>query len=126
MTSSTDCKIIDERSLSVAPFKYAGAKIKLSGRVTNISSGEPGTWLTLRIGDFPHFVTVVVRCTQSLPELHKDMTATVYGVCAGTERIRYPPTRDFIGMTAPRPLVRAEHIEWAASHALINEPALTG
>ena len=109
-----DYKIIDERSLSVAAWRYTGERIKLTGQVTNISCGEQGTWLTLRIGLFPRFVTVVVRYAQSFPELKKDMTATVFGVCSGTERVRYQ-SEDFMGfisLMAPRPLIKAEHIEY--------------
>jgi len=114
VSNDTDYKIIDERSLSVAAWRYTGQRIRLTGQVTNISCGEQGTWLTLRIGTFPRFVTIVVRYPQSLPDLKKDMTATVYGVCSGTERVRYQ-SEDFMGfisLMAPRPLVKAEHIEY--------------
>ena len=62
-------KVIDERSLSVAAWRYTGDRVRLTDEVTNVSCGEQGTWLSLRIGTFPRFVTVVVRCPQSLPEL---------------------------------------------------------
>ena len=81
-----DYKIVDERSLSVAFWGYTGERIKLTGQVTNISCSEQGTWLTLRIGTFPRFVTIVVRYPQSLPDLKKDMTATVYGVCSAVRK----------------------------------------
>ncbi len=104
--------IIDERSLSVAPLKYRGMKVKLSGQVTNISQGDEGTWMTLRIGAFPHFATVVVRYPGPPPNLRKDMTATVYGVCAGTERVRYQSEEflGFIGLTVSRPLVMGDFV----------------
>ena len=113
VSNYVDYKIIDERSLSVAAWRYTGERIRLTGQVTNISCGEQGTWLTLRIGTFPRFVTIVVRYAQSLHNLKKDMTATVYGVCSGTERVRYQ-SEDFMGfmsLMAPRPLIKAEHIE---------------
>jgi len=114
VSNYADYKIIDERSLSVAFWRYTGQRVKLTGQVTNISCGEQRTWLTLRIGTFPRFVTVVVRYPQSLPALKKDMTATVYGVCSGTERVRYQ-SEDFMGfisLMAPRPLIKAERIEY--------------
>ena len=103
---------IDERDLvfGLGPWRYKGRRIRLSGQVTNISRGDDGTWLTLRVGSFPCWVTVVVRYAQSLPELQKDMTATVYGLCAGTERVRYE-SDNFLGLTVNRPLIRAEHVE---------------
>ena len=106
--------IIDERSLAVVAWRYSGERVKLSGQVTNICSGEERTWLSLRIGSFPRFVTIVVRYPQSLPDLKKDMTATVYGVCSGTERVRYQSEElmGFISLMAPRPLVKGEHIEY--------------
>lgn len=114
VSNHTDYKLIDERSLSVASWRYTGERIRLTGQVTNISCSEQGTWLTLRIGTFPHFVTVVVRYPRSLPDLKKEMTATVYGVCSGTERVRYQSEdfMGFIGLTVSRPLVKAEHIEY--------------
>ena len=105
-------KIIDERSLSVASWRYTGERVKLTGQVTNISCSEQGTWLTLRIGSFPRFVTIVVRHPRSLPDLKKDMTATIYGLCSGAERIRYQ-SEDFMGfisLMAPRPLIKAEYV----------------
>lgn len=114
MLNPTDYKIIDEYSLSVAAWRYAGERVTLTGQVTNVSYSEQGTWLTLRIGPFPRFVTVVVRYPQSLPDLKRDMTATVYGVCSGTERVRYQSEdfMGFIGLMAPRPLIKAEHMEY--------------
>lgn len=114
VSNHADYKIIDERSLSVAAWRYTGERVKLTGQVTNISCSQQGTWITLRIGPFPHFVTVVVRYPQSLPDLKKDMTATVYGVCSGTERVRYQ-SEDFMGfisLMAPRPLIKAERIDY--------------
>jgi len=114
VSNYADYKIIDERSLSVAAWRYTGERVKLTGQVTNSFVNEQGTWLTLRIGTFPRFVTIVVRYPQSLPDLKKDMTATVYGVCSGTERVRYQ-SEDFLGfmsLAAPRPLIKAEHIEY--------------
>jgi len=114
VSNYADYEIIDERSLSVASWRYTGERVKLTGQVTNISFSEQGTWMTLRVGPFPHFVTVVVRYAQSLPDLKKDMTTTVYGVCSGTERVRYQ-SEDFMGfmsLMAPRPLIKAEHIEY--------------
>ena len=114
VSNNIDYKIIDERSLSVAAWRYTGERIRLTGQVTNISCIKPGTWLTLRIGTFPRFVTIVVRYAKSLPDLKKDMAATVYGVCSGTERVRYQ-SEDFMGfisLMAPRPLIKAEHIEY--------------
>ena len=113
VSNYTDYKIIDERSLSVAAWRYTGERVELTGQVTNILCSEQGTWLTLRIGTFPRFVTVVVRYPQSLPDLKKDMTATVYGVCSGTERVKYQSEfMGFINLMAPRPLIKAEHIEY--------------
>jgi len=40
--------------------------------------------MTLRIGSFPAFVTIIVRYPGHLPDLRKDMAGTVYGVCAGS------------------------------------------
>jgi len=114
VSNYADYKIIDERSLSVAFWRYTGERIRLTGQVTNSFASEQGTWLTLRIGSFPRFVTIVVRYAQSLPDLKKDMTATVYGVCSGAERVRYQ-SEDFMGfmsLAAPRPLIKAEHIEY--------------
>jgi len=114
VSNYADYEIIDERSLSVAFWRYTGERVKLTGQVTNISCSEQRTWLTLRIGTFPRFVTVVVRCAQSLPDLKKDMIATIYGMCSGTERVRYQ-SDDFLGfisLMAPRPLIKAEHIEY--------------
>ena len=113
VSNYTDYQVIDERSLSVASWRYTGDRVRLTGQVTNMSCGKQGTWMTLRIGSFPRFVTIVVRCPQSLPDLKKDMT-TVYGVCSGTERVRYQ-SEDFMGfmsLMAPRPLIKAEHIEY--------------
>jgi len=112
VSNYADYKTIDERSLSVAFWRYTGERIKLTGQVTNISCSEQGTWLTLRIGSFPRFVTIVVRHPRSLPDLKKDMTATIYGLCSGTERVRYQ-SEDFMGfisLTAPRPLIKAEYV----------------
>ena len=114
VSNYADYKILDERSLSMASWQYTGERIKLTGQVTNISCSQQGTWLTLKIGTFPRFVTVVVLCQQSLPDLKKDMEATVFGVCSGTERVRYQ-SEEFLGsisIMAPRPLVKAEHIEY--------------
>jgi len=112
VSNYADYRIIDERSLSVAAWRYTGDRVRLTGQVTNISRGEQGTWLTLRIGSFPRFVTIVVRYAQSLLDLEKDMTATVYGVCSGTERVRYQSDdfMGFISLMAPRSLIKAEHI----------------
>jgi len=114
VSNYTDYQVIDERSLSVAAWRYTGDRVKLTGQVTNSFVNEQGTWLTLRIGTFPRFVTIVVRYAQSLPDLKKDMTATVYGVCSGTERVKYQ-SEDYMGfmsLMAPRPLIKAEHIEY--------------
>jgi len=115
VSNHTEYKIIDERSLSVVWWRYTGQRIKLTGQVTNISCSQQGIWMTLRVGPFPHFVTVVVRYPQSLPDLKKDMTATVYGVCSGMERVRYQSDdfMGFISLMAPRPLIKAEHIDYA-------------
>jgi len=124
----TDYQVIDERSLSVASWRYTGERVRLTGQITNISCGEQGTWLTLRIGTFPRFVTVVVRYPQSLPDLKKDMTTTVYGVCSGTERVRYQ-SDDFLGfisLMAPRPLIKAEHVEYDDVSNLLAESVLLG
>ncbi|MFQ5916759.1 MAG: hypothetical protein ACE5I0_02995 [Candidatus Binatia bacterium] len=103
---------IDERDLLFRAWTYRGRRVKLSGKITGISQTGEGTWLTLRIGSFPHWVTVIVRHAQRLPELRKDVTATVCGLCAGTERVRYE-SPDIIGLTVSRPLIRAEHVEWS-------------
>ena len=110
----TDYKIIDERSLSVAAWRYTGDRVRLTGQVTNISCGGQETWLTLRIGLFPRFVTIVVRYTQSLPGLKKNMIVTVSGICSGTERVRYQSDdfMGFISLMTPRPLIKAEHVEY--------------
>ncbi len=109
-----DYKIIDERSLSVAAWRYTGDRVRLTGQVTNSFVNEQGTWLTLRIGTFPRFVTIVVRYAQSLPDLKKDRTATVFGVCSGTERVKYQSEEfmGFMSLMAPRPLIKAEHIAY--------------
>jgi len=113
VSNYADYKILDERSLSMASWQYTGERIKLTGQVTNISCSQQGTWLTLKIGTFPRFVTIVVRCQQSLPDLKKDMTATVFGLCSGTEKVRYQSEEflGFISLMASRLLVKAEHIE---------------
>jgi len=103
---------IDERDLLFRAWTYTERRVKLCGQITSISHITDGTWMTLRIGPFPQWVTVVVRYAQNLPELRKDMMATVYGLCAGTERVRYE-SPDIIGLTARRPLIRAEHVEWS-------------
>ena len=103
---------IDERDLLFHAWTYTGRRAKLSGEVTIISHDGDGTWMTLRIGPFPYWVTVVVRHTESLPQLQTGMVATVYGLCAGTERVRYD-SPDIIGLTARRPLIQAEHIAWS-------------
>ncbi len=113
VSNYTDYQVIDERSLSVAAWRYTGDRVRLTGQVTNSFVNEQGTWLTLRIGTFPRFVTIVVRYPQSLTDLKKDMTATIFGVCSGTERVRYQ-SEDFMGfmsLMAPRPLIKAEHID---------------
>ena len=120
--------IIDERDLLFRAWRYTGIRVKLSGLVTDIShlgdgsdleqdlllrrprDEKTGVWMTLRIGSFPYWVTVIVRYPQSLPNLRRDMMATAYGLCAGTERIRYE-SDDFIGLTPRRPLIRAEYVE---------------
>ena len=119
---------IDERDLLFRAWMYTGIRVKLSGLVTDIAHLGDGSkleqdlllrrrpddktavWMTLRIGSFPHWVTVIVRYPQSLPELQKGMRATVYGLCARTERIRYE-SDDFIGLTPRQPLIRAEYVE---------------
>jgi len=114
VTKHTGYNVIDERSLSVAFWRYTGDRVRLTGQVTNISCSQQGTWMTLRIGTFPRFVTIVVRYARSLPDLKKDMAATVYGVCSGTERVKYE-SQDFMGfisLMAPRPLIKAEHIDY--------------
>ena len=120
--------IIDERDLLFRAWRYTGIRVKLSGLVTDIehpSDGDELTqdillgrrrddktamWMTLRIGPFPYWVTVIVRYLQPLPDLRRNMKATVYGLCAGTERVRYE-SDDFIGLTPRRPLIRAEYVE---------------
>ena len=119
---------IDERDLLFRAWRYTGIRVKLSGLVTDIVHLDDGNdleqdlllsrrrddktaaWMTVRIGPFPYWVTVIVRYPQPLPNLRRDMTATVYGLCAGTERIRYEAD-DFIGLTPRRPLIRAEYLE---------------
>ena len=119
---------IDERDLLYRAWRYTGIRVKLAGQVTDIAhlgggskleqdillrrqpDDKTAVWVTLRIGSFPYWVTVIVRYRQPLPNLRRGMKATVYGLCAGTERIRYE-SDDFIGLTPRRPLIRAEYVE---------------
>ncbi|MFQ5917999.1 MAG: hypothetical protein ACE5I0_09350 [Candidatus Binatia bacterium] len=105
---------IDERDLLFRAWTYMGRRVRLAGQVTSLSRSSEGTWMTLRIGSFPHWVIMIVRYVQSLPELRQGMMATVYGLCAGTERVRYE-SPDIIGLTVRRPLIRAEYVGYAAA-----------
>ena len=115
---------IDARDLSFRTWTYTGRRVKLSGQVTTINHDADGAWLTLRMGSFPHWVTVVVRSTRNLPELQRDMPAAVYGLCAGTERVRYE-SPDIIGLTVRRPLIKADHVEWLKGIMVTDPLGLT-
>lgn len=105
---------IDERDLLFRAWTYTGRRVRLAGQVTGLAHTSEGTWMSLRIGSFPHWVIMIVRYGQGTPELRQGMMATVYGLCAGTERVRYE-SPDIIGLTVRRPLIRAEYVEYATA-----------
>ncbi|MFQ5874164.1 MAG: hypothetical protein ACE5JL_10230 [Dehalococcoidia bacterium] len=102
---------IDAHTLALLPWAYRGKQVMLIGLVTGISRTNEGTWIILQTGPYPSFAIVVVRYPDRLPGLERLMRATVYGVCAGTEKMP-SELRRLTGLTMRRPLVRAEHVEW--------------
>ena len=102
---------IDARNLALLPWSYRGKQVQLTGLVTHILQTNEETSLILQTGSYPDFAIVVVRHPDRLPGLDRLMQATVYGVCAGTEKLP-SGLRRLTGLTIRRPLIRAEHVEW--------------
>ena len=102
---------VEADRLALLPWTYRGKKVKLSGLVTDILHTNEGTWMTLRTGSYPSFAIVIVRYPERLPGLQKLTQATVYGLCAGTERMP-SQLRRLTNLTIRRPLIRAEHVDW--------------
>ena len=102
---------IDAHNLALLPWTYRGKQVTLTGLVTGISHTNEGTWIILQTGSYPSFAIVVVRYPDKLAGLERLMQVTVYGVCAGTEKLP-SELRRLTGLTMRRPLIRAEHVEW--------------
>lgn len=102
---------IDARNLALLPWTYRGRQVKLSGLVTEISHTDEGNWITLQTGSYPSFAIVVVRYPEGLPGLRRLMQVTIYGTCAGTEKVP-SGLRRLTSLSVRRPLIRADHLDW--------------
>ena len=102
---------IDASNLALLPWTYRGKKVKLSGLVTDVSHTNEGTWIIIQTGSYPDFADTIVRYPERPPGLVRLTPATVYGVCAGTERMP-SGLRRLKSLTIRRPLIRAEHVDW--------------